>query len=194
MKLLKCITLLLLCFFINGCTLTNETMANDCIYVLNNYDSLTQEDLSNLVFRLHIVANSNSSIDQEVKIQIRDAIIKNFSPMFENVSGLKEAKTLIDENIEEIEAVANEILIENGFKYSAKAVVGDFDFPKKDYGDFSLPKGEYSALKIDLGEASGDNWWCVLYPPLCFVDINIDQSSPSNGKLNVKWRFLEFLK
>ena len=120
------------------------------------------EELAEDIVRLHIVANSDSETDQSVKLKIRDKILeemKNFSEIEE-----------IGDNLAFFEDVANSVLQREGLPYKAKAHFGIFQFPTKYYDGFALPKGEYTALKIDLGDGAGQNWWCVLFPPLCMVD------------------------
>ncbi len=135
---------------------------------LAGYSKKLSDELSDGIVRLHIVAESNSYDDQKVKLEIRDRILsemKNF-----------ESADEIRENLALFENTANQVLEEKGFPYRAKAEYGRFDFPTKNYDNFSLPKGEYNAVKISLGKAEGENWWCVLFPPLCMVDAATDES------------------
>ena len=110
----------------------------------------------NLPFRLHIVANSDNAADQTLKLQVRDAVVAYLT------------RAVVMENIPQLEALAAGITAD--FGYGAYAEVGHFDFPAKRYGQVYMPAGEYPALRLVLGEGVGHNWWCVLYPPLCFVD------------------------
>lgn len=131
------------------------------------YSDGIQEDLQDNLVRLHIIANSDSAEDQNVKLTVRNAILEKISEKIESIS-----KEEITGNLDEIEEIANETLKENGFTYSAKAVYGKFDFPEKKYKDMTLPAGEYYGVRVILGSGEGHNWWCVMYPPLCVSDDN----------------------
>ncbi|MBQ8540458.1 MAG: stage II sporulation protein R [Clostridia bacterium] len=127
-----------------------------------SYSESLSKELSAGIVRLHIIAESNSKEDQAVKLKVRDALLKEME-MFENTEDVKLS-------LARLEAVADNVLKKEGFAYSAKAEYGQFDFPTKHYDGFSLPKGRYNAVRIRLGKAEGENWWCVLFPPLCMVD------------------------
>lgn len=133
--------------------------------------------------RLHVLANSDSAEDQAVKLLVRDAILEAHSQV------LGEAKTKADairratEMLPEIEKIANEVLRENGFSYSATAKVENIYFATKDYGDFTLPAGRYDALRIELGRHEGKNWFCVLFPPLCVPSaVDADEAPEYTGE------------
>lgn len=148
------------------------------------YSDTIQEDLQSGIVRLHILANSDSDTDQEVKLKVRNAIL---SEMDEKIK--TESKSEITGNLDEIEEIANRVLEENGFQYSAKAVYGKFDFPKKEYKNMTLPAGKYYGVRIILGEGAGHNWWCVMYPPLCVTDdssLTMDQKSQEILKNSLK--------
>lgn len=132
------------------------------------YSKDLSEELSQGIVRLHIIAESNSEEDQRVKLKIRDAVLAKMDK-FENAEDIQSSLTMF-------EAIANEILKEEGFAYRAKAEYGMFEFPTKHYENFSLPKGEYNAVRIKLGKAEGENWWCVLFPPLCMIDAATDEN------------------
>lgn len=126
-------------------------------------------------FRLHIIANSDSPEDQSVKLAVRDEILAFAESEMKKVNSKMEAKEYIGQNLEIIEKKAEQVLKDNGFTYSAKAYVGKFDFPSKTYGDATYPAGEYDALRIVLGEGEGQNWWCVIFPPLCLAELSEEQ-------------------
>lgn len=127
------------------------------------------DDHGNLI-RLHVVANSDSDEDQDLKRAVRDAILEKVTPLFLNAASVVEAKAAVEGALPEIEQVAANVITANGKGYAVEAEVGRFDFPGKAYGETYLPAGEYTALRVLIGEANGANWWCVLFPPLCFVD------------------------
>lgn len=125
------------------------------------------DDLRQNVLRLHIIANSDSDADQQLKLKIRDEILRETDGLFENSKNLQEAQNTVCDNLEFFEAVANEVIAENGFDYTATASFGTSEFSTRYYDDFTLPAGEYQSLIITLGEAKGKNWWCVVYPTVC---------------------------
>ncbi len=134
------------------------------------YSENIQQGLAENLIRLHVIANSNSQEDQEVKYMVRDEILKYMSSQTVDLKSTDEARNLICNNISRIEKIAKETLEANGYSYEVKAYFGNFPFPTKVYDDVTLPAGEYQSLRIVLGKGSGANWWCVMFPPLCFVD------------------------
>ena len=140
-----------------------------------SYISWQVNDIEDSVLRLHIVANSDSDEDQALKLKVRDEVVDRCGFLFENcVSAEQSIKTAAD-NIGFIKYVAEQVITENGYNYDADCQVTQCSFPTKQYerpGDsvVSLPRGEYNALNIKIGAAKGKNWWCVMYPPLCFFD------------------------
>lgn len=137
-----------------------------------SYANNVVSDLSNSLFRLHVIANSNTKEDQNLKYLVRDELISYMNTLCSNVSSKEQAIAIANEHLDDFQKVANEVIFKNGFNYSAKVQIGNFAFPTKTYGDISLPAGYYDALKVELGKAEGKNWWCVMFPSLCFVDIN----------------------
>lgn len=125
------------------------------------------DELRQNVLRLHIIANSNSQQDQMLKLAVRDAILENSADIFRNCDTVDEAIITAGDNIEDINKIANRVLEENGFEYSAKVSVGDRYFNTREYDDFTLPAGNYKSLIVDLGDAKGKNWWCVVFPCVC---------------------------
>lgn len=137
-----------------------------------SYVDAVSEDISDSVFRLHVIANSDSEADQNLKYKVRDAVLEYMNSISENCSSKNEVITLVNEHKEEFYEIAKQVISDNGYDYDVKIKVGSFDFPTKDYGDISFPAGTYDALRIEIGNASGKNWWCVMFPPLCFVDVS----------------------
>lgn len=119
--------------------------------------------------RLHIRANSNSASDQDVKYEVRDAVVNYLSPLLSDVTDFNQALLTAEENLPALEELASRVLEENGFDYGAKVRLAREEFPARTYGSVTLPDGVYNALIIELGSGAGDNWWCVAFPPLCFV-------------------------
>jgi stage II sporulation protein R len=144
------------------------------------YSDGIQEDLQTNLVRLHIIANSDADYDQAVKLEVRNAILEKIK---------NKNKNEITSNLNELEDTANEVLAQNNFDYTAKAVYGKFYFPKKEYKNMTLPAGEYYGVRIILGEGNGHNWWCVMYPPLCVSDDNsvtLDKKSQSVLENNLR--------
>lgn len=145
-----------------------------CLYIFIeafSYTNLISKDLANNVFRLHIVANSNSSEDQNLKYIVRDNLIEYMNKICNNCNSKEETIAVVSSHINDFTNIANNVIHENGFQYDATVEVGNFEFPTKNYADISFPAGYYDALKVNLGNSNGQNWWCVLYPSLCFVDV-----------------------
>ena len=135
-----------------------------------NYSKAVSSNLSDSVFRLHIIANSDSSEDQELKLKVRDNIINYMNTLIKNSSNKNEVVSIINNHLDSFNKIALNTLKENGYNYDVNIEIGNFNFPTKTYGDISFPAGNYDALKIEIGDAIGQNWWCVLFPPLCFVN------------------------
>jgi len=136
-----------------------------------SYVNAVSNNIQDSVFRLHVIANSDSSEDQNLKYIVRDKVLEYITSISGNQSSKEDVIKLANENIDEIEKIAENTIYENGYNYEVKLNIGNFAFPTKTYGDISFPAGYYDALKIEIGEAKGQNWWCVMFPPLCFVDI-----------------------
>lgn len=128
-------------------------------------------DVPDKIIRLHVVANSDSPEDQQLKLQVRDKVIGRMSGRFEGLKDIAEVKGVIEGSLGEIETIARETIEENGKLYNVNAAFARTDFPTKTYGNLTLPAGTYQALNIVIGEGKGKNWWCVMFPPLCFIDI-----------------------
>ncbi len=120
--------------------------------------------------RIHIRANSNSLEDQQIKYRIKEEVLNYLTPLIAECSDKKEMQAVIRRNIPQINAIANNVLATNGLIYATQSCVTNEYFPTRTYGDTTLSEGFYDALIVNLGAAEGDNWWCVVYPPLCFVN------------------------
>ena len=137
-----------------------------------SYVTAVSKDIADSVFRLHVIANSDSQEDQELKLKVRDNLLSYMNKLAENCSSKEEVVNLAKSHQNEFKEIAEQTMTENGFSYSVTIEIGDSDFPTKNYGDISLPAGTYDALKVKIGEAEGQNWWCVMFPPLCVVDVS----------------------
>lgn len=118
--------------------------------------------------RIHILANDDSDAAQAVKLQVRDAILEAFTPLLSQVSDVRQAMEIVRENTDLAQRTAEKAVRSAGRGEQVRVEFGVFDFPERIYGGQVVPEGEYNALRIELGEGKGKNWWCVMYPPLCF--------------------------
>lgn len=144
-----------------------------------------QEELAEQVFRFHVLANSDSDKDQALKMQVKEAVIAYMKQELPESDCVETTKAWARENLDEIIEVARRIVVKEGYDYQVRAEVTICDFPDKTYGDITFPAGEYEALRIEIGEAAGQNWWCVLYPNLCFIDA-VHAVVPDEGKEELK--------
>lgn len=148
----------------------NTIHRNQTINSTNMDSEELQKGIATEILRFHVIANSDSTEDQALKLIIKDALVKSLQPSLQNAKDITEARNILKENLTELENISNSIIKEHGFTYTASASLEQGYFPLKVYGDLSLPPGEYEAVRVELGSAQGKNWWCVMFPPLCFVD------------------------
>lgn len=180
-----------------------------CISAVS-YTHAVTTDIADSVFRLHVIANSDSAEDQNLKYIVRDKVIEYMSSISQNASSKEEVIKIAKANL----AIAAQTIRDNGYTYSVNVEVGNFSFPSKRYGDITLPPGYYDALRIKIGKAEGQNWWCVMFPPLCFVDVTsgvvpdeskeimkenlskeeFDLISKNSNEVKVKFKIVEVLQ
>lgn len=137
-----------------------------------SYVDAVSNNIADSVFRLHVIANSDSKEDQELKLKVRDELLLYMNIISKDSTSKQEAMQIANEHKEEFTQIAEKVIKENGYNYTVNVQIGKADFPTKYYGDITLPAGTYDALKVQIGEAKGQNWWCVMFPPLCFVDVS----------------------
>lgn len=130
------------------------------------FDALCQ-DIRDNVFRLHIRANSNSDEDQKLKLMVRDAILNAEGENFGECENLNDAMSYAENNIENFEKIATDVIKSMGYDYNVNISVGDAFFENREYDDFTLPAGVYKSLNINIGSGAGKNWWCVMFPAVC---------------------------
>ena len=164
------------------------------------------DDIRNSVIRLHILANSDSTEDQNVKLIVRDTLLKSGLSLFDGKMNVDNAEEVVNINKDIIIKLVNETLKENGFEYEADIYLTEEYFETRVYEDFTMPAGKYKALKIILGEGKGHNWWCVMFPPLCLPaaedNVSIDtvftekgaEIVSDNGKYEVKFKIIELIE
>lgn len=189
------------------------------IYILfsaYSYATSVSSGISDSVFRLHVIANSDSEEDQNLKYKVRDSLLDYMNSLCASTTSKQEAIDIAQNHIDDFYKIAQEVVSENGYDYSINITIGKHDFPTKHYGDVSLPSGVYDALRVEIGSASGQNWWCVMFPPLCFVDVSsgivpdssketlqdnmsseeydLITDSDNSSELNVKFKIVELFE
>ena len=137
-----------------------------------SYSQNISNNISDSVFRLHILANSDSEEDQNLKYIVRNKLLEYMNSLCNNCTSKEEARSIVELHKQDFKNIAIQTIKEEGYSYNVNIKIGNFEFPTKSYGDITLPAGYYDALRIEIGEAKGHNWWCVMFPPLCFVDIS----------------------
>ncbi|MGE5592527.1 MAG: stage II sporulation protein R [Betaproteobacteria bacterium] len=142
--------------------------------MLPSSPSLTAENAFNTrnLIRLHVVANSDSEDDQALKLEVRDAILARARTLLGSVKTKEEAWQVLLEKAGELQAAAIDRIRASGKPYGACVEMGTFAFPERTYGPITVPSGDYDAVRVVLGEGKGQNWWCVLFPPLCFIQVD----------------------
>lgn len=180
-----------------------------------SYVNAVSSNIEDSVFRLHVLANSDSKEDQNLKYKVRDALIEYMNTISENVTSKEEVISIAKEHEENFYKIAKDVISQNGFSYDVNIQIGNFPFPTKQYGDISLPSGNYDAMRVEIGDSLGQNWWCVMFPPLCFVDVtsgivpdeskeiikdNLSTeeynliSDTENNEIKFKFRLIEFFQ
>lgn len=177
------------------------------IYFIYPYvEEKTSIDLKESIIRFHIRANSDREEDQALKLKIRDEILKAMKEKFQGIKDIGESRRIIKDNMEEMKYITERVIKEEGKDYEVNISLGEDTFPTRKYGNLVLPAGSYETLLISLGEGRGQNWWCVMFPPLCFVDIThsvaynlekelgIEIKEDEEPTLKLKWKIVEFIK
>ncbi|MEQ8155248.1 MAG: stage II sporulation protein R [Clostridiaceae bacterium] len=157
---------------------------------IQNKDSDSRDKLLNSIsrklIRFHVIANSDSEDDQALKIKVKDAIIDYISPKLSNSQSINQSREILKSYDKEILKLASGIIKKNGYSYSVASTLGRENFPDKNYGNITLPQGEYEAYRVVIGSGKGKNWWCVMFPPLCFVDETRGQVSVKETEKQMK--------
>ncbi|OON98902.1 MAG: stage II sporulation protein R [Epulopiscium sp. Nele67-Bin004] len=152
--------------------------------------------ISDNVIRFHVLANSNTVEDQLIKEHVRDAVLDFINPLLIDVQSIEDSRIIINENIDDIQSIAEQVTKNYDKDYIVEVEIAKVDFPSRVYGTETYPAGEYEACRILIGEAVGENWWCVMYPPLCYVDVatSIDYSENIIDKpFNIRFKLVEWL-
>ena len=172
----------------------------------NNDITSLQKGIADKIVRFHVIANSDSSEDQSLKLEVKKAVVSYTSELLSSSHSIEETQQLLTDNTDTIINITKNVISENGYDYPVTAELKDTYFPTKSYGNYTFPPGTYRAYQIKIGNAEGQNWWCVLYPPLCFIDIShgivgeesedmlretltTDEFDAISGGCKVKYRF-----
>lgn len=171
-----------------------------------------QKGIAEKIIRFHVIANSDTKEDQDLKLAVRDAVGIKMSGILKEAGNRSRSETLIRKNMEDMKQTAEKVIAERGYDYDVDICLTDTDFPVKTYGAYTFPAGNYEALEIVIGAGKGHNWWCVMYPNMCFSDTMyevIDEDAKSSlkkvlsdeeyqkvlesGDYKVRFRYLTFL-
>lgn len=183
LKVKKIISMVLICVSINifqGCTSIQEDVGKNlrgdlCELEKNTQNeekirTLNYDEIKNSVIRFHVIANSDNEEDQNLKINVKNKVINYLYPYLNASQSLYESRQIIKDRMEEVKKLAEEVIKDNNYKYRIQVELSRENFPDKSYGNITLPQGNYEAFTIIIGDGCGRNWWCVMFPPLCFVD------------------------
>ena len=162
------------------------------------------------VLRLHVLANSDSSEDQSLKLEVRDRILEETATLFKDCKSKDEAREAVESNLDKIREIAEQTVREAGYEYGVSVSLGEEEYPTKNYEECCFPAGEYLSLRVMIGDAEGENWWCVLFPPLCidaagesrevFAEVGLTDEQYSfitetdNPKYKVRFKLLEVIE
>ena len=176
--------IVLVVLILNGCQVIEcNTKENSLELTELNYN-----DIKDKLIRFHVIANSDTDEDQNLKLKVRDKVVEALSEKLSNVSS-EEAENVLEENIDYVNEIAKEVIEENNYTYEVNTMLSYENFPDKVYGDCVFPQGNYEAFRVIIGEGKGQNWWCVMFPSLCFVDESknsVDSSSLKDEIENIE--------
>lgn len=170
---------------------------------ISSSKELVYKDIVNEIIRFHVIANSDTKYDQDLKLKVRDSVIEYVSEQVKDYEDLSKSREFLVNNKSKIEEIAKKVIVDNGYDYDVDSKLSNENFPDKVYGDLIFPQGEYEAYRILIGEAKGQNWWCVMFPPLCFVDgtkeaidtseleerLSSDKNKQESYKNSIKFKF-----
>lgn len=150
-----------------------------------------QQKLSGELVRLHVIAASDSDADQALKLRIRDRALMHLTPLLDRAQSVDDARAVIESELPHLEKLANDEIAAAGFDYSAAAALSPERYPTREYMGFALPAGSYLSLRITLGGGEGQNWWCVVFPPLCMTAVEECESIATLSENSKKLIFAE---
>lgn len=162
----------------NGCTSVgaNKDFGSNAFGILsrsetqNDVKTLDYNEVKNSLIRFHVIANSDNEDDQKLKIEVKNKVIDYLYPYLNSSKSLDESRKIIKDKMQDVKKIAEEVIKNNNYQYDVKVELSRENFPDKSYGNITLPQGNYEAFRIVIGSGQGRNWWCVMFPPLCFVD------------------------
>lgn len=171
-----------------------------------------QQEIADKIVRFHVLANSDTEADQNLKLAVRDTVGAKMSTLLSGADSREECEAIINTQMDEIIVTAKQVVQEEGYDYGVQAFLSNADFPVKTYGNYTFPAGKYKALEVVIGAGAGHNWWCVMYPNMCFsgsvyevIDEEAEESlqevlSPEeyeavlqSGEYEVQFKYLTFL-
>ena len=176
------IPMVVLALVLSGCETTgNNTNGSSLELTELNYD-----DIKDKLIRFHVIANSDTDEDQNLKLKVRDRVVEELSGKLSNVTSLEEAENILEQNIDYVNEIAKEVIEENNYTYTVNTMLSYENFPDKVYGDCVFPQGNYEAFRVIIGSGQGHNWWCVMFPSLCFVDESKSDVNSDNLKQEIE--------
>lgn len=174
----------------NSTSLVNSLIATESNKNDNNMRVLNYDEVKDSLIRFHVIANSDNDDDQQLKLKVKNRVIDYLYPYLNSSQSLDESRKIIKDKMEDVKTLAQQVIKDNNYDYDVKVELSRENFPDKSYGNITLPQGNYEAFRIIIGSGQGRNWWCVMFPPLCFVDeskaqVEYDKTEnkiKSNGK------------
>lgn len=174
----------------NSTSLVNSLIATESNKNDNNMRVLNYDEVKDSLIRFHVIANSDNDDDQQLKLKVKNRVIDYLYPYLNSSQSLDESRKIIKDRMEDVKTLAQQVIKDNNYDYDVKVELSRENFPDKSYGNITLPQGNYEAFRIIIGSGQGRNWWCVMFPPLCFVDeskaqVEYDKTEnkiKSNGK------------
>ncbi len=183
LKVKKIVSIVLICVSISifqGCTSIQEQVSKNIGSNLSGLGKSTEnedkirnlnyDDVKDSLIRFHVIANSDNEEDQNLKLKVKNKVIDYLYPYLNDSQSLDESRQIIKDRMQEVKRLAEEVIKDNNYKYRIQVELSRENFPDKSYGNITLPQGNYEAFRIIIGDGQGRNWWCVMFPPLCFVD------------------------
>lgn len=210
-RIILIITMLLGVSLFDGCTSVDKEIKK----ISNNKNQelvLTYDEAKDSIIRFHVIANSDSEEDQNLKLKVKNKVIEYLYDKLDKSESLEESRQIIKDNMEDVKKIASQVINNSNYSYDVKVELGRENFPDKAYGNIVLPQGNYEAFRVIIGQGEGKNWWCVMFPPLCFVDeskaqvqyeeteeklkhqINDKDISEENNNTKIKFKVVEVIK
>lgn len=166
-------------------TASDKAAVSDTISSDSSNDKML-DSISSKIIRFHVIANSDSDKDQNLKLKVKDAVIKYLFPKLSNSKSIAQSREILKENDTNIKNIALKVIHDNGYCYTVSSTLSHENFPVKSYGNITLPEGNYEAYRIIIGSGQGRNWWCVMFPPLCFIDVTKGNVSENETKSSME--------